>query len=39
MTFPHLGQVRVFIAKVGVEVFEAMGDANIIIYMSRDMMC
>ncbi len=42
MTFPHSGQARVFMAKVGVEdlgLFEAMGDVNVIVYMSRDMIC
>ncbi len=40
MTFPHLGQVRIFMAKVGVEdlgLFEAMGDANVIVYILCDM--
>ncbi len=39
MTFPHSGQARVFIAKVGIEVFEAIGNANIIVYMSHNMIC
>ncbi len=39
MTFSHLEQARIFIAKMGVKVFEAIGDVNVIIYMSYDIMC